>query len=64
MTYDQENGEMIYTGVLTGIEEAPDMYITAKSYIIYKDKETGEEITVYSDPIARCFNDADDAEMK
>ena len=56
-------GELVYTGVLTGLENAGDMYITAKSYITYKDAN-GAEVTVYSDPIARCLNTADTAEMK
>ncbi|MBE6688563.1 MAG: hypothetical protein E7588_04700 [Ruminococcaceae bacterium] len=54
--------EMTYTGVITGLPE--DMYITAKSYITYKDKTTGETVTAYSDPIARKLATADAVSMK
>ncbi len=55
--YDNStSGQLVYTGVLGGIESAPDMFITAKSYITYK--KDGNTITVYSDPIARSLNTA------
>lgn len=60
--YTKDEKQMVYTGVLTGLPK--DMYITAKSYIIYKDKETGTEVTVYSDPIARNLKTADTENMK
>lgn len=62
--YDNStDGELVYTGVLSGLESATDMYITAKSYITYKDKD-GSKITVYSDPIARSLGTASTESMK
>ncbi len=55
--------ELVYTGVLKGLSSAPDMYITAKSYVTYKVGD--ETITVYSDPIARSLDMVDGyTEMK
>lgn len=60
---DSTDSELVYTGVLSGLESAVDMYITAKSYITYKDNG-GNEITVYSDPIARNLKTASTESMK
>lgn len=55
--YDKSvEGEIVYTGILSGLQGYENMHITAKSYIRYMDSENVERIA-YSDPISRSLND-------
>lgn len=55
--YDKSvEGEIVYTGILSGLQGYENMHITAKSYIRYMDSKNVERIA-YSDPISRSLND-------